>query len=185
MKKFLIIGVLIFSFQSIVTAQSAHHLDFDIGLNQNYKGFFKNYNGVLEIGGSYSLGITRDLFAGISMHTGFLNRKNSPAHSVFYKPALMMSYTIHLSDRFACVPLVSAGYTWFSLYNDEYNYKDIQSGVNTGAGVRVIWKTQERTNFYIFGRYNFIYLDEDKSFTELFYYRKIHQTAFGLGISIK
>ena len=185
LKKSIIISLFFICFQFASPGQAIRHLEFDLGVLQNYGGFFKLYSGIIEAGGVYNLGLTRDLFAGVAMHAGVLNRKNAEQNAIFYKPAFQLSYNIHLSERVAIIPAASIGYTWVSIRNDSYNYKEAQSGLNTGVDLKVLWKTQERTDFYIFGRYDYVFLDEDNEFTELFHYRKIHQTAFGFGIRIK
>ncbi len=185
MKKVLTVIALLFCLHQFADAQAISHFDIDLGLIQNHKGFFKLYDGILEVGGNYHIGISRNLFAGVAMHAGFLNRKNTSAHTVFYKPAGQAAYSIHFSERIALIPVISAGYSWFTLRNDPYDFKDTQSGVNMGFDLRLLWKTQERTDFYFFGSYDYIFLDEDKAFTELYYYRNIYHTSIGLGISIK
>jgi len=61
----------------------------------------------------------------------------------------------------------------------------MQSGVNIAPELKISWRTNARVQYYIFGRYDFIYLDEDKDFTKLEYYRKVNLTSFGIGIFIK
>lgn len=81
--------------------------------------------------------------------------------------------------------MVFVGYSFLNISNGEFNYTEIQKGFNTGAELKFIWYSQASVDYYIFGRYDFIYLDEDLSFTQLEYYRKVHLSSFGIGIKIK
>lgn len=81
--------------------------------------------------------------------------------------------------------MIFVGYSFINLSNGEYNYAETQNGFNTGAELKFIWYSQAKVDYFIFGRYDFIYLDEDLNFTHLEYYRKVHLSSFGIGIKIK
>lgn len=81
--------------------------------------------------------------------------------------------------------MIFAGYSFVNISNGDYDYAETQNGFNTGAELKFIWYTQGKVDYYLFGRYDFIYLNEDISFTLLEYYRKVQLTSFGFGIKIK
>ncbi|MCB0807251.1 MAG: hypothetical protein KDC05_15745 [Bacteroidales bacterium] len=185
MKKIIITGLLFICIVSSHFGQTVKQIHIDAGLLRNYDGFLKLYSGVIELGGDYSISLTKLLQAGVAFHAGYLNRNEGSMKAYLYKPAVQLAYTAHFSKRFALMPAANLGYAFINLRNDAYDYRETQSGLNTGIDLRFIWKTEDRTDFFIFGRYSYIYLDEDKHFTELEYYRNLHQSAFGIGIKIK
>jgi hypothetical protein len=96
-----------------------------------------------------------------------------------------LSYDINLGSWFTINPVIFVGYSFLNLSNEEYDYSENQNGLNCGGDLRLVWRTEKRVDFYIFGRYDYIYLTEDINFTQLEYYRRVHLTSFGIGLKIK
>lgn len=164
--------------------QKDNRLSFDIGLPQTYKGFFYLYNGIIEVGGAYHLNPLKNFHAGGSMHINFLNRNPESSRSIMYKPKLSIYYTFNISEKIQLIPTVAGGYSFISISNKEFNYSETQSGLSISPELKFSWKNDTRVQYYLFGRYDFIYLNEDIKFTYLEYYRRIDMTSFGLGIFI-
>lgn len=183
MKRILLYIILLFSISGF--SQETHSLQFDVGLTQTHQDFFSLYDGVIEGGGAYYIGLTKNLFTGLSFHLNYLSRKNTKAKTLVYKPKINLQYFIHISRSFAIVPGLSAGYALIKLKNSEFDYRDFQSGGNVGTDLKFVWTRPLKTEFYFFGRFDFIYLKKDAEFTQLNYYRNVYLTSFGLGINIK
>jgi hypothetical protein len=166
-------------------SQRPANVQVDLGLVQNHKGFFKLFNGVMEAGIGYNRELTGNLFAGASLRISMLARKGTTNRLAVYKPGINLHYYVHLSERFALVPQASAGYSFLSISNKEYGYQETQSGWNSGAELRLLWMTRKPLDFYLFGRFDAIFLNEDEDFTRLGVYRQVFMTAIGLGIRIK
>lgn len=165
-------------------AQKENRLSFDIGLPQTYKGFFYLYNGIIEFGGAYQLNPFQNFHAGASFHIEILNRNPESASSIFYKPRLNFYYTFTIGEKFQLIPTVAGGYSIINLSNKEFDYQETQGGYNFSPELKVSWRNETRVQYYLFGRYDFIYLGEDKNFTHLEYFRRINMSSFGLGIFI-
>jgi hypothetical protein len=157
----------------------------DAGLTQTYKGFFYLFDGIVDVGAGYNHHLVKGLFAGPSLHLDFLNRKNTSGRTLVYKPKVNILYEIQITNRFGIVPVASVGYSFLNISNKEFGYKETQQGINLSGDLRFIWKTNDRLDFYIFGRYDYIFLDKDEEFTRLDYYRNVYLTSFGIGIKIK
>jgi len=152
---------------------------------QNHEGFFKLFDGVVDVGAGYNRELVKDLYGGIAFHIAFLNRQNTTSRTAIYKPRLNLHYYIHVSEKVAVIPVMNLGYSFLNLSNREYDYKEIQSGLNSGGELKVLWKRNQTLDYYIFGRFDFIFLDKDESFTRLKHYRNVYLTSFGLGVRIK
>lgn len=166
-------------------AQRDTRVNVDLGLMQNYQGFFKLFDGVVDVGANYNRELFRNFYGGVDFHVGFLRRKNTSARTSIFKPALVVNYMIHVSDKLAIIPQAKLGYAILNISNSEYSYKEMQSGWNPGAELRVRWKRPRRLDFYLFGRFDYISLAKDESFTKLEYYRQVYLTSFGFGVHIK
>ncbi len=166
-------------------AQEKRNVTIDLGLSQTYKGFFYLYNGVVEIGAAYNHQIIKSLYGGASFHLDYLSRSNSSARTIVYKPKVNLNYNFKINHWFCINPLVFAGYSFVSISNDEFDYAETQKGFNSGVELKFIWYSQASVDYYLFGRYDYIYLQEDVNFTLLEYYQKVHLTSFGIGIKIK
>ncbi len=166
-------------------AQKASNFQFDLGLYQNHQGFFKLYDGIIEAGAGYNMELIDGLYGGMAFRMGILGRKGTSGRTAIYKPGLNLHYYIHLSGKLAIVPLASISYSLLNISNKEYNYRELQTGWSPGAELRMYWKRDRKIDFYVFGRFDYIYLDEDKDFTQLEYYRQVWLTAFGLGLRLK
>ena len=162
-----------------------NYFNVDLGLSQTYKGFFYLYDGIIDIGAGYNRHIMDHFYGGFSFHIDYLNRSNTSARTMVYKPKASLSYDINVGSWFAINPIVFVGYSFLNLSNKEYNYTDNQNGINCGGELRLVWRTENRLDFFIFGRYDYIYLTEDINFTQLEYYRRVHLSSFGLGLKIK
>jgi len=166
-------------------SQEKKYFSFDLGLSQNHNGFFILYSGIIDVGGSYNLNIMGNLYAGASLHLDFLKRTNTSSGTIVYKPKLNLHYNFKVTQRIYLTALAALGYSFVVLSNKEFSYKETQHGINPGVELRTSWRTQGKTDFYIFGRYDYIYLAKDEDFTQLEFYRRMHLTSFGLGIKIK
>jgi hypothetical protein len=166
-------------------SQEKKYFTFDAGLSQNHKGFFTLYSGIVELGGSYNLKMFGNLYAGGSFHLNYLKRTNTSSGTIFYKPQLNLHYNFKITQRIYLTTLAALGYSFVTVSNEEFSYKESQHGINPSAELRIFWRTKGKTDFYLFGRYDYIYLAKDENFTRIEYYRRIHLTSFGVGIKIK
>ncbi|MCB2221442.1 MAG: hypothetical protein KQI35_13665 [Bacteroidetes bacterium] len=166
-------------------AQQSSFITAELGLLRNQNGFFRLFDGIVDAGVAYQFSILNKLYGGASFHAGFLNYQNTSAKSVLYRPHLSLQYSIHLSPRIAMEPQAGIGYAFVRITNQEYNYKNMQTGVNYSGTLKLRWKSEGKLDYYLFGRYDFIYLNKDDDFTQLEYYRRIQIFAFGLGLHIK
>lgn len=166
-------------------AQRDTRINIDLGLVQNYQGFFKLFDGVVSLGAGYNHTLHQNLYGGADFHVGFLRRKNTTARTTIYMPGLILNYGIHVSRKVVIIPQVKLGYALLTISNSEFDYKETQSGWNPGGEVRLRWKQERRLDFYLFGRFDYIYLGRDESFTMLDYYRQVYLTAIGIGVHIK
>ena len=166
-------------------AQKASNVQVDLGLYQNHKGFFKLFDGIIEAGAAYNKELIKDLYGGAAFRLGILNRKGTSSRTTSYKPGLNLHYYVHLSEKLAIVPVASISYSLMNISNKEYNYREWQTGWSPGAELRMHWKQEKKMEFYVFGRVDYVYLNEDKDFTQLEYYRQVWLTAFGLGLRLK
>ncbi len=182
-KHYLILLILIMSFNG--HSQEQPSFTFDLGLSQNYKGFFTLYKGVIDAGAGYNHKIIGNLNAGATFHLGYLKRSNTSSGTIIYKPKINVHYNLMITPKIYLTLLAAFGYSFVSLSNKEYDYQETQQGINPGAELRVSWRTPRKTDFYIFGRYDYIYMAKDETFTQLEYYRQIHLSSFGLGIKVK
>lgn len=172
-------------FANTAFSQGRHFFSFDAGLSQNHKGFYILYSGIINIGGGYNIRIIRHFYAGASLHLDYFKRINTTAGLIIYQPKVNLNYNLPVSDRIDLVTKIAGGYSFLRNSNKEYNYKEIQSGLNSSAEIQILWKTRDKFDFYLFGRYDYIYLDRNEDFTRLEYYRKVNLTCFGLGVRIK
>ena len=166
-------------------SQKARSLQVDIGLTQTHKDFFQLYDGVVEVGAGYHFGLTKNLFAGGSFHFNYLDRNYTKSRTFVYKPKINLQYYFHISRGFAIVPGFAMGYALVQFKNSEFNYNDLQQGINIEPDLKLLWTRQAKTEFYLFGRFDFIYLNKDTDFTRLNHYRNIYLTSFGVGVNIK
>jgi len=162
-----------------------NYFNVDLGLSQTYKGFFYLYDGVIDAGAGYNHHLIDHFYGGFSFHIDYLNRSNTSARTMVYKPKASLSYDINIGSWFAINPVVFVGYSFLNLSNKEYNYTENQNGINCGGELRLVWRTENRVDLFIFGRYDYIYLTEDINFTQLEYYRRVHLSSFGIGLKIK
>jgi hypothetical protein len=165
--------------------QGASFVNADVGLTWNHQGFFKLYNGIVDAGAGYHISLFNELYGGLSFQAAFLNYKNTPARSAFYRPQFNLLYSIHISPRIAVDPVVAIGYSFVRITNIEYAYAQTQAGINYSANLKLRWKSSGKIDYYIFGRYDYIYLNKNEAFTQLDYFRQIQLFAVGIGLQIK
>ena len=175
---FLLVGVFGFS-------QPEKYWNIDLGINQIHNGFFKLYNGVVDVGANYNRKIAGNLYGGAGFYMHYISRTNTSSRTACYNPKANLQYIIRLSGRLGLIPQASLGYSFVRLSNKEFNYSEMQSGLNTSADLRVQWFTEKPVDFYAFGRFDYTFLNKDTEFTVLDYYRNIYLTSFGIGIRIK
>ena len=166
-------------------SQRESNWTFDIGLTQTYPGFFNLYNGSVDAAAGYNMKLTHGLFAGASFGIQFLKLNGTQSKTVVYKPKIIIHYRFGIGKNFNIVPWVSAGYSFLNIKNREYNYAETQQGFNLSPELKLLWNTKTRVDVYIYGRYDYIKLNEDADFTRLNYYRDVHLTSFGIGVLIK
>lgn len=166
-------------------AQQEKYINVDIGLLQVHQDFFKLYDGVFDLGANYNRLLFSSFYAGVDFHLGYIHRKNTTGRTSIYKPGIIFNYHILVTQKFAVIPQARLGYAFLSLSNNEFNYREMQSGWNPGAEIRLLWKRDRPIEFYGFGRFDYIYLTKDEAFTKLNSYRHVYLTSFGLGIQIK
>jgi hypothetical protein len=185
LKKALFLLIVVLLSANIVNSQERHFFSIDLGFTQNHKGFFSLYSGLVDLGGGYHLRIFNHLNSGISLHVNYFKRSNTTASLVIYKPKINLGYDFPVHNKIDIVTQISAGYAILRNSNKEFIYRETKTGLNASAEVKLLWKSITKLNFYLFGRYDYIYLDKDAKFTILEYYRQVNLTAFGLGIRIK
>ncbi len=185
MKKFFTLFILSFFLTGAGIAQQASFITVDAGLLRNHQGFFKLYSGVVDVGMGYHIPVLKDLHGGISLHTGFLNYKNTPARSVLFRPKINLQYAFYLSRRLAVDPTAALGYSFVRITNEEYGYKETQKGINYLGELKIRWKSPGRLDYFLFGRYEYILLDRDETFTEIESFRQIELYSVGFGVKIK
>lgn len=168
-----------------VFSQRASSFRADLGLVWNHQGFFKLFDGVAEAGIGFNMQVAGNLAAGASMRLGILSRSGTTNRLAVYRPGVNLHYRIPLSGRLAIVPQASIGYAFLGISNGEFSYRETRSGWNPGAELRILWTRQSPLDFYLFGRFDAVFLDEDPDFTRLEYYRRVLMTAVGIGINIK
>jgi hypothetical protein len=179
------IVVVILLFANTGLSQGEHFFSFDAGLSQNHKGFYTLYSGIINIGGGYYIRIIRHFYGGLSIHLDYFKRTNTTAGLIIYQPKINFNYDIPVNRRIDLVTILAGGYSFLRNSNKEYNYRETQAGFNSLAEIQILWKTRDKFDFYLFGRYDYIYLDRNEDFTRLEYYRKVNLTCFGLGVRIK
>jgi hypothetical protein len=179
----LLIGLSIFP--ALMYGQEKSSISIDLGLLWNHKGFFSLYDGVVDVGAGYNHQITGRLYGGFSLHAGFLRRQNTPMRNTILRPGLNVQYPIRMSERVRIIPKVNAGYAFLFISNSEFDYNETQSGWNPGGEVRVLWKQDIPIDLYVFGRFDYIYLSKDETFTRLEHYRNVYLFSAGLGFTIK
>ena len=165
--------------------QSASFVNVDAGLTWNHQGFFKLYDGIVDAGAGYHISLFKELYGGLSFHTAFLNYKNAPARSTFYRPKVNLLYSMHISPRIAVDPVIAFGYSFVRITNSEYAYAQTLAGINYSANLQLRWKSSGKLDYYIFGRYDYIFLNENEAFTQLDVFRQIQLIAVGFGLHIK
>jgi hypothetical protein len=181
--KILLVSLLFLSLSGFSQHESSWTAD--IGLTQTYPGFFNLYDGSVDIEAGYQTKLVGSLFAGGSFGVQFLKLDGSLSKTIVYKPKLNLSYRLKAGKNFRVIPLFSVGYSFLNIKNNEYGYATTQSGLNLSPELKLLWKTGIRTDFYFYGRYDYIKLNEDTDFTHLNYYRNVSLTSFGIGIVIK
>lgn len=181
-KLFLLISITI----SLSTwGQEKSNISIDLGLANTHKGFFYLYQGMVDMNLGYSLKLWKGLYAGAAFQTEYLRLKNTQARTFIFKPKVNLHYYIDFSKKFSFVPWISAGYSFLQIKNKEFGYSVHVAGLNLSPELKLIRKTKSRVNYYIFGRYDYIYLNDDPGFTKLEYFRNVHISSFGIGIFIK
>jgi len=157
----------------------------DIGKTQTYPGFFYLYDGSVDLSVGYHLNIADNLFVGGAFGLQFLGLNGTQSKTVIYKPKLILEYHIRSGKSFNIVPLIAVGYSFLKIKNNEYGYSSLQQGFNISPELKLLWKTGLQTDFYLFGRYDYVKLIKDEDFTFLNYYRNANITSFGIGVVIK
>ena len=140
---------------------------------------------MVDINIGYNLKLRNGLYGGAAFQTEYLKLNNSQARTLIFKPKINLHYNINFSEKLSLVPWMSVGYSFLQIKNKEFGYSDNVAGLNLSPELKLVRKTQSRVNYYIFGRYDYIYLNEDPEFTKLEYFRDVHLTSFGIGIYIK
>jgi len=166
-------------------AQEKKNFSVDIGLVNTHKGLFYLYQGMIDLNIGYNLKLWNGLYAGAAFQTEYLSVKNTQARTLILKPKVNLHYYINFSEKFSLVPWISVGYSFLQIKNKEFDYSDNVAGLNLSPELKFIRKTKSRVNYYIFGRYDYIYLNDDPEFTKLEYFRDVHISSFGIGIFIK
>jgi len=184
MKKGLLIFILIWINAVQLNAQAKKGWGFEAGLINNHQHFMELYDGILELGVGYDFFVHRNLSAGAMINTGWLRRTNTNSAATTFRPKLNLRYSIQLSSKIDLIPEASMGYSMLSFRNSEFDYNEIQSGINTSAGLRMLWDYNQKTSLFVFGRIDYIYLSKDNDFTRLEYFRDVYLTTFGIGLKI-
>jgi len=171
-----------------IYAQEKSNLNLEISKTFSEWTFFKNYNGIVDIGISYYYKIDK-FYLGISLNTNFL--KINPAtienevNSTIIKPGINLTYPINLIDRINFEPKIRVGYAMININNKKYDYNKNQYGIYSSFELKLNYKTKGRIDYYFLINYDYTYLNKDKDFTQLDYYRNIHFINLGIGAKLK
>ena len=166
-------------------SQERNNISIDLGLANTHKGFFYLYQGMVDVNIGYNLKLWKGLYGGAAFQTEYLKLNNSQARTLIFKPKINLHYNINFSEKLSLVPWMSVGYSFLQIKNKEFGYSDNVAGLNLSPELKFVRKTKSRVNYYIFGRYDYIYLSEDPEFTKLEYFKNVHLTSFGIGIYLK
>ncbi|NOX46523.1 MAG: hypothetical protein GXO89_06045 [Chlorobi bacterium] len=183
MKKLILLISITISLSTL--AQENNNFSVDLGLVNTHKGFFYLYQGMVDINIGYNLKLWKGLYAGGAFQTEYLRLKNTQARTLIFKPKVNLHYYINFSKKLSLVPWISVGYSFLQIKNKEFGYSDNVAGLNLSPELKFVRKTNSRVNYYIFGRYDYVYLKEDPGFTQLEYFRNVHISSFGIGVFIK
>ena len=169
-------------------AQEKSNLNLEISKTFSEWTFFKRYKGTVDIGISYYYKI--DKFSlGISLNTNFLRRKpatiENKVNSTIIKPGINLAYPINFKSNIYFIPKIRVGYAMININNKKYDYNKNQYGIYSSFELKLNYKTKGRIDYYFFMNYDYIYLDEDKDFTKLNYYRNVHFFNIGIGSKLK
>lgn len=177
--------LILFAISLNTLAQEKSNISVDLGLAKSHKGFFYLYQGVVDMNIGFNRKLLKGLYAGAAFQTEYLRLKNTVARTFVFKPKINLHYRIDFSGKFSLVPWVSVGYSFLQIKNKEFDYSDNVAGWNLGPELKFIRKTKTQVNYYIFGRYDYIYIGKDPGFTQLEYFRNVHLSSFGIGVFIK
>lgn len=166
-------------------SQNTSVVSIEGGMLQHRSEFFKLYTGVVDLRAAYHLPLYKAFSGGISFNAGFLNYKNTPARVNILRPKLNLALALNVSPRITIDPAIGVGYSFLRITNNEYGYAKSQMGINYACNLKIRWKSESKIDYYIFGNYDYIFLDRDEAFSVLDVFRQIQLFSFGVGINIK
>ena len=140
---------------------------------------------IFDVGTGYNAKINR-LYVGASLNMTYSKLKGEfNTQTYLIKPRINLIYPINISTRFNFEPQIGLGYSVISINNKKYEFSDLQQGINAILELKFNYITNTRFDYYFMINYDYTFLNKDKNFTQLDYYRNIHLVSFGIGAKLK
>jgi len=142
---------------------------------------------IFDVGTGYNAKINR-LYVGASLNMTYSKLKgdyNSNTQTYFIKPRVNILLPIYGSNLTTFKIKFGLGYSVISINNKKYEFSDLQQGINAILELKFNYITKTRFDYYFIINYDYTYLNKDKDFTQLDYYRNIHLVSFGIGAKLK
>ena len=166
-----------------IYAQEKSSLNLEISKPLLEYSLFDRY--LFDAGIGYNAKINR-LSVGASLNMTYSKLKGEyNTQTYLIKPRINLTYTINMSARFNFEPKIGLGYSVISINNKKYEFSDLQQGINAILELKFNYITNTRFDYYFMINYDYTYLNKDKDFTQLDYYRNIHLVSFGIGAKLK
>lgn len=188
--------ILLFLLSASVTSFSQNsvfklELNYPIPVDQNFIG--KNYTGIIDIGGKYSL-LNKDIVSlGFAFNTGLLTFDNSEniifqnyrVSAYSFQPKVFCEFNIKSIDKLH--PYTSLGYSFMIFKatgtNNEFDISDLndtQNGINLNFGLAF----DVTKKFFINAQYDFIKLKKENSIPYSTFNTNINIVKLGIGLKL-
>ena len=166
-----------------IYAQGKSNLNLEISKPLLEYSLFDRY--IFDAGIGYNAKINR-LSVGASLNVTYSKLKGEyNTQTYLIKPRINLTYTINMSARFNFEPKIGLGYSVICINNKKYEFSDLQQGINAILELKFNYITNTSFDYYFMINYDYTYLNKDKDFTQLDYYRNIHLVSFGIGAKLK
>ncbi|GEM_PF-651903 len=140
---------------------------------------------IFDVGTGYNAKINR-LYVGASLNMTYSKLKGEyNTQTYFIKPRVNILLPIYGSNLSTFKIKLGLGYSVISINNKKYAFSDLQQGINAILELKFNYITKTRFDYYFIINYDYTFLNKDKNFTQLDYYRNIHLVSFGIGAKLK
>jgi len=140
---------------------------------------------IFDVGTGYNAKINR-LYVGASLNMTYSKLKGEyNTQTYFIKPRVNILLPTYGSNLSTFKIKLGLGYSVISINNKKYAFSDLQQGINAILELKFNYITKTRFDYYFIINYDYTYLNKDKDFTQLDYYRNIHLVSFGIGAKLK